>query len=47
MHSAVFATTFLGERIELYHVVGFVLILSGVTLAARQEKVAPQSVRKV
>lgn len=33
--SALFATTMLGERIEAYHVVGFVLILSGVTLAAR------------
>lgn len=33
--SAVFATTLLGERLMLYHVVGFVLILAGVTLAAR------------
>lgn len=38
--SALFATTLLGERIEIYHVVGFVLILSGVALAAR----APQAV---
>jgi hypothetical protein len=30
------ATSILGERIELFHVVGFVLILGGVTLAARQ-----------
>lgn len=33
--SAIFATTILGERIEPYHIVGFILILSGVTLAAR------------
>lgn len=33
--SALFATTFLGERIELYHIAGFALILAGVTLAAR------------
>jgi len=33
--SALFATTFLGERLMLYHVVGFGLILAGVTLAAR------------
>lgn len=43
LFSALFATTILGERIELYHVVGFVLILGGVTLAARQSagQVAP------
>ncbi len=33
--SAVLATTLLGEQLMLYHVVGFVLILAGVTLAAR------------
>lgn len=43
LFSALFATTFLGERIELYHVVGFVLILSGVTLAARQEAATSSS----
>jgi drug/metabolite transporter (DMT)-like permease len=36
--SAVFATTLLGERLMLYHVVGFVLILSGVSLAARPSR---------
>lgn len=46
LFSAGFATSFLGERIELYHVVGFVLILSGVTLAARQERSAPQAAPK-
>lgn len=33
--SAVFATTLLGERLMLFHVVGFGLILAGVSLAAR------------
>jgi drug/metabolite transporter (DMT)-like permease len=35
LFSAVFATTLLGEQLMLYHAVGFVLILVGVTLAAR------------
>jgi drug/metabolite transporter (DMT)-like permease len=35
LFSAVLATTILGETIEAYHVLGFALILSGVTLAAR------------
>ena len=35
LFSAVLATTLLGEQLMLYHVVGFVLILAGVTLAAR------------
>ena len=35
LFSAALATTILGERIELYHVIGFALILGGVTLAAR------------
>ncbi|HJU32559.1 MAG TPA: DMT family transporter, partial [Hyphomicrobiaceae bacterium] len=35
LFSAVFATTLIGERLMLYHVIGFVLILGGVTLAAR------------
>ena len=35
LFSAVFATTLLDEQLMLYHVVGFVLILAGVTLAAR------------
>ena len=45
LFSALFATTFLGERIELYHVVGFALIIGGVTLAARAEKAPPAKVR--
>ncbi len=36
--SAVLATTILGERLMLYHIVGFVLILAGVTLAARPSR---------
>jgi drug/metabolite transporter (DMT)-like permease len=36
--SAIFATTLLGERLMLFHVVGFVLILAGVTLAARPSR---------
>lgn len=43
--SALFATTILGERIEAYHVVGFVLILSGVTLAARPVPAAASETR--
>ena len=35
LFSAALATTILGETIEPYHIVGFALILSGVTLAAR------------
>ena len=35
LFSALLATTFLGERIEPYHIAGFALILAGVTLAAR------------
>ena len=35
LFSAALATTVLGETIEVYHVVGFALILGGVTLAAR------------
>jgi drug/metabolite transporter (DMT)-like permease len=45
LFSALFATTILGERIEPYHVLGFALILAGVTLAARpsetQREAAP------
>ncbi len=36
--SALFATTLLGERLMLFHVVGFVLILAGVMLAARPSR---------
>jgi drug/metabolite transporter (DMT)-like permease len=35
LFSALLATTLLGETIEAYHVLGFALILAGVTLAAR------------
>lgn len=35
LFSAVLATTILGETVEPYHVIGFILILAGVTLAAR------------
>ena len=35
LFAAVFATSLLGEQLYLFHVVGFVLILGGVTLAAR------------
>jgi len=38
LFSAVFATTLLGEQLMLYHVVGFALILTGVTLAARSSR---------
>jgi drug/metabolite transporter (DMT)-like permease len=35
LFAAVLATTILGETIEAYHILGFALILGGVTLAAR------------
>ena len=35
LFSTTLAMLFLGEQLKLYHVVGFVLILSGVSLAAR------------
>jgi drug/metabolite transporter (DMT)-like permease len=35
--SAILATTILGEQLEVFHIVGFVLILAGVTLAARPQ----------
>jgi drug/metabolite transporter (DMT)-like permease len=38
LFSAVFATTLLGEQLRLYHVVGFVMILAGVTLASRPSR---------
>ena len=41
LFAAVLATTLLGERLMLYHVVGFVLILAGVTLAARPSRSQP------
>jgi drug/metabolite transporter (DMT)-like permease len=34
LYSAVLATALLGERLLAYHVLGFVLILTGVRLAA-------------
>jgi drug/metabolite transporter (DMT)-like permease len=45
LFSAVLSTTILGEKIELFHVIGFALILAGVTLAAHpgpQQKPAQQ-----
>jgi drug/metabolite transporter (DMT)-like permease len=36
LYSAVLAGVFLGERLAGFHVVGFALILAGVTLAARK-----------
>ncbi len=36
IYSATLAMIFLGEVLQLYHVAGFVLILAGVTLAARR-----------
>ena len=41
LFSAVLATTLLGEQLMLYHVVGFVLILAGVTRAARPARSRP------
>jgi drug/metabolite transporter (DMT)-like permease len=36
LYSAVLAWAFLGERLATFHVIGFALILAGVTLAARK-----------
>ncbi len=36
LYSAILASTFLGEELMLYHVLGFALILAGVWLAARK-----------
>lgn len=41
LFSAVLATSLLGEQLMLYHVVGFALILGGVTLAARPARPQP------
>lgn len=35
LFAAILATTILGEALEVYHIVGFALILAGVSLAAR------------
>jgi drug/metabolite transporter (DMT)-like permease len=40
LFSAVLATTILGEQLMLFHIVGFALILAGVTLAARPSQQA-------
>jgi drug/metabolite transporter (DMT)-like permease len=39
---ALLAWMFLGERIHLFHVVGIALILAGITLTTRGERVAPE-----
>ena len=36
LFTALFATTFLGEQLQAFHVVGLALILLGVWLAARK-----------
>lgn len=38
LFSALLATTLLGERIMLFHIIGFALILAGVSLAARPRR---------
>jgi drug/metabolite transporter (DMT)-like permease len=40
LFSALLATTFLGETVEAFHVLGFALILAGVTLVARPAQVS-------
>ncbi len=42
LYSAVLATVLLGERLFLYHVLGFALILTGVRLASRAAAPEPQ-----
>lgn len=41
VYTALIATTLLGERLHLFHIVGFVLILGGVWLASRKGKEVP------
>ena len=41
LFSAVLATSLLGEQLMPFHIVGFALILAGVTLAARQTRDQP------
>ena len=41
LFSALLATSLLGERLMLFHIVGFVLILAGVSLAARPTRERP------
>ena len=41
LFAAVLATTILGEQLMLFHIVGFVLILAGVSLAARPSRNEP------
>ena len=41
LFSTTLAMLFLGEQLKLFHVVGFVLILSGVSLAARPSREQP------
>jgi drug/metabolite transporter (DMT)-like permease len=36
LYSAILATSFLGERLMAFHIVGFALIVGGVALAARK-----------
>jgi drug/metabolite transporter (DMT)-like permease len=43
LFAALLATTLLGERIMLFHVVGFALILAGVSLAARPARQRPEA----
>lgn len=45
LFSGLLATTLLGESIEAYHVLGFALILGGVTLAARSAQGSGQKVQ--
>ena len=33
---SVIAVVFLGERFELYHVIGYALVFAGITVAARK-----------
>jgi len=46
LFSALLATTFLGETIEPFHVLGFALILAGVTLVARQPQIPSPRLRE-
>ena len=39
---SILAWIFLGERIELFHVVGIALILGGITLTSRGRRAVPE-----
>jgi drug/metabolite transporter (DMT)-like permease len=46
LFAALLATSLLGERLGVHHLIGFALILGGVTMAARRTNAAPDASRQ-